>query len=136
MFIRGKSRYGHWFYQPEVTCSNPVPPTKNLDPPKEELTTGSTFAVRYQIIEEFRKSGIGKVYRAIDNKLNEKVVMKLIKPEMASDKKTLEQFGNELKLARKIVHRDLEPQNIMVDKEGNAPTFIDAKSFLCYHLLC
>lgn len=33
---------------------------------------------------------MGKVYRVLDKKLNEGVVLKLIKPEIASDKKTLE----------------------------------------------
>ena len=63
--------------------------TKALETPKEELTTGSLFAGRYQIIEELGKGGMGKVYRALDKKLNEEVALKLIKPEISSDKKTL-----------------------------------------------
>jgi serine/threonine protein kinase/Tfp pilus assembly protein PilF len=73
----------------------------------EELTTGTTFANRYQIIEELGKGGMGKVYRAFDKKLNEEVAIKLIKPEIASDKKTVERFRNELRLARKISHRNI-----------------------------
>lgn len=81
--------------------------TKTLERPKEELTTGSLFAGRYQIIEELGKGGMGKVYRVLDIKLNEEVALKLIKPEMALDKKTVERFKNELKLARKIVHKNV-----------------------------
>lgn len=33
--------------------------TKTLEIPWEELTTGSTFAGRYQIIEELSKGGMG-----------------------------------------------------------------------------
>jgi serine/threonine-protein kinase len=62
-------------------------PTETLEIPKEELTTGSTFAGRSQIIEELGKGGMGKVYRLLDKKLNEEVALKLIKPEIASDKK-------------------------------------------------
>jgi len=35
------------------------------------------------------------------------VALKLIKPEIASDKETIERFSNELKLARKIGHRNV-----------------------------
>ncbi len=82
-------------------------PTKTLVAPKKELTTGSTFAGRYQIIEELGRGGMGRVYKATDSKINEKVALKLIKPEIASDKKTLERFANELKIARKIVHKNV-----------------------------
>jgi len=81
--------------------------TKTLETPKEELTTGHTFAGRYKVIEELGKGGMGKVYRVIDKKLNEEVALKLIKSEIASDGKTLERFSNELKIARKIVHKNV-----------------------------
>jgi serine/threonine protein kinase len=81
--------------------------TETIEAPKEELTTGATFAGRYQIIEELGKGGMGKVYRAVDKKLKEEVALKLIKPEIASDKRTLERFQNELKLARKIRHSNV-----------------------------
>jgi serine/threonine protein kinase len=50
---------------------------------------------------------MGKVYRAEDKKIKEEVALKLIKPEIASDKKTIERFSNELKMARKISHRNV-----------------------------
>jgi serine/threonine protein kinase len=42
-----------------------------LETPIEELTTGSTFAGKYQIIEELGKGGIGWVYRVLDKELKE-----------------------------------------------------------------
>ncbi len=82
-------------------------PTQTLEVPKEELNTGSTFAGRYQIIEELGKGGMGRVYKAHDTKIKEKIALKLIKPEIAKDKKTIERFSNELRLARKIRHKNV-----------------------------
>ena len=84
-----------------------ISPTKTLETPTEELTRGNTFANRYEIIEELGKGGMGKVYRVEDKKIKEEVALKLIKPEIASDKKTIERFSNELKIARKIAHRNV-----------------------------
>jgi serine/threonine-protein kinase len=79
--------------------------TETLKTPIHELTTGSTFAGRYQIIEELGKGGMGKVYKVFDAKIKEKIALKLIKAEIAQDQETIERFGNELRLARKIAHR-------------------------------
>jgi serine/threonine protein kinase/tetratricopeptide (TPR) repeat protein len=96
----------------------PVSQTKTLETPTEELTTGSTFAGRYQIIEELGKGGMGKVYKALDTEIKEKVALKLIKPEIASEQKTLERFRNELKLARKIVHKNVGRMYELMEEKG------------------
>lgn len=81
--------------------------TKTLETPKEELTTGSTFAGRYQIIEKLGEGGMGRVYKALDTEINEKIALKLIRPEIASDKHTIERFSSELKIARKVRHKNV-----------------------------
>ncbi len=81
--------------------------TKTMEAPKEELTRGTTLANRYEIIEELGKGGMGRVYRVEDTKLKQEVALKLIKPEIAKDKKTIERFRNELKLARNIRHKNV-----------------------------
>jgi len=158
--------------------------TRTIELPADELARGTLFAGRYEIIEELGAGGMGRVYRAFDKKIDEEVALKLLKPAIAADKRIVERFRNELKIARKIrhanvcgmfdlgeegetlfismeyvrgedlsslirrtekltagkavliarqvaeglgeahklgvVHRDLKPGNIMVDKEGNA----------------
>jgi tetratricopeptide (TPR) repeat protein len=94
--------------------------TKTLETPPQGLAPGSTFAGRYQIIEELGKGGMGAVYRALDTQINEEVAIKLIRPEVASDEKTLERFSNELKLARKIGHKNV-CKMFHLDKEGETP---------------
>jgi len=61
---------------------------------------------------------MGKVYKAIDKKLNEEVALKIIKPEIASDKKTLERFNNELKFARKIAHKNVGRMYELMEEKG------------------
>jgi serine/threonine protein kinase/predicted Zn-dependent protease len=102
----------------QIIPSKEIPVTETLETPKEELTTGSTFAGRYQIIEELGKGGMGKVYRVLDKELKEEVALKLIKPEIASDKKTLERFSNELKLARKISHKNVGRMYELMEEKG------------------
>ncbi len=101
-----------------LPTSKEIPVTETLEKPKEELTTGSIFAGRYQIIEVLGKGGMGKVYRALDKKLNEEVALKLVKPEIASDKKTLERFSNELKIARKITHKNVGRMYELMEEKG------------------
>jgi serine/threonine protein kinase len=80
-------------------CGTPLPIekgqpsfTKTLETPVSELTRGTLFADRYEIIEELGKGGMGRIYRVEDTKLKQEVALKLIKPEIASDKKTIERF--------------------------------------------
>ena len=81
--------------------------TETLHTPVHELATGSTFAGRYQVIEELGHGGMGRVYKVFDTDIKEKIALKLLRPEIALDKETVERFSNELKLARKIRHKNI-----------------------------
>ncbi len=81
--------------------------TKTLETPVRRLESKSLFAKRYEILEELGKGGMGEVYRVKDIALNEEMALKVLKPEIAADMGTIERFKNELKLARKIAHRNV-----------------------------
>ena len=81
--------------------------TETLQTPVRELTTGSNFAGRYQVIEELGHGGMGKVYKVFDQEIQAKMALKLIKPEVSADKTTIERFRNELKIARDISHKNI-----------------------------
>ena len=85
----------------QVISSEKISPshTKTLETPKEEFTRGTTFAERYDFIEELGTGGMGSVYKVFDKKIKEEVALKILKPEIV-DKKTIERFSNELKFAR------------------------------------
>jgi eukaryotic-like serine/threonine-protein kinase len=107
-------------------CATPLPSSKatsasateTLQTAIRELTTGSTFAGRYQVIEELGKGGMGRVYKVLDTKIKERVALKLIKPEVSSDRETIERFSNELKFARKIAHRNVCKMFDLGEAEG------------------
>jgi serine/threonine protein kinase/tetratricopeptide (TPR) repeat protein len=75
--------------------------------PRDELETGTTFAGRYQIIEELGRGGMGRVYKVIDKEVHAKVALKLIRPEIAADRATIDRFRQELKTAREISHKNI-----------------------------
>ena len=94
-------------------CGAPLPPGRDKGRGTEtfqsavlkELATGSTFAGRYQVIEELGKGGMGRVYKVFDEKIKEKIALKLLKPEISRDEQAIQRFSNELRFSRKISHR-------------------------------
>ena len=107
-------------------CATPLPSaddisvsrTKTMHKAREELTRGTTFVSRYEVIEELGKGGMGKVYRVFDKKLDEEVALKIIKPEIAYNGDSIDRFSNELKFARKVAHRNVCKMYDLGEKEG------------------
>ena len=80
---------------------------------------GSTFANRYEIIEELGKGGMGRVFRVEDKKTKEELAVKFIKPEIASDRRTLERFANELTIAHKVTHKNVCRMHHLGEEKGH-----------------
>jgi len=90
-----------------IFTSRAANPTETLQTPLRELQRGHLFAERYEIIEQLGKGGMGVVYRVHDQKIHEDVAIKILKPEIASEKNTISRFNNELRLARKITNKSI-----------------------------
>jgi len=81
--------------------------TRTLEIPAKELSRGTVFADRYEILEDLGEGGMGRVFRVHDRKLEEEVVLKLVRPEIASDRRMIERFKNEIKTARQVTHKNV-----------------------------
>jgi HAMP domain-containing protein/predicted Ser/Thr protein kinase len=72
------------------------------------LEPGQTLGNRYEIKSVLGVGGMGMVYKANDKELGEAVAIKTLKPEMMStNSNALERFKSEIKLARRISHRNV-----------------------------
>jgi eukaryotic-like serine/threonine-protein kinase len=90
-------------------------PTQRLEPPGRPsrasggdlLRPGTLFANRYEVKELLGTGGMGVVYRAFDRELQEPLAIKTLRPEALGDGVALERFKQEIRLARKISHRNV-----------------------------
>ncbi len=92
-----------------MSASNAAP-TQTLDVKSggDALRPGMLFANRYEVMELLGTGGMGIVYRAFDRQLGEVVAIKTLRPEAtAGDGIALERFKQEIRLARKIAHRNV-----------------------------
>lgn len=83
------------------------------------LAPGSTFAGRYEICHPVGNGGMGMVYCAIDRELGDEVALKLLRPELlAGDESAVERFKNEIRLARRISHRNVVRTHDIGESDG------------------
>lgn len=72
------------------------------------LEPGSTLGTRYEIRRVLGSGGMGMVFQAHDRDLDEPVALKVLRPEIASmDPNILERFKTEIRVARRITHRNI-----------------------------
>jgi tRNA A-37 threonylcarbamoyl transferase component Bud32/TolB-like protein len=68
------------------------------------LPEGEVLAGRFRIVRFIARGGMGEVYEAEDQVLKERVALKTIRPDVASDERTMERFLREVHLARSVTH--------------------------------
>src|SRR5690349_14544823 len=79
----------------QATVGFPVPPGL------------SALVVRYELLGELGRGGMGIVYKARDRRTGDLVALKVVHPQIASDPQLVERFRNELLLARRITHKNV-----------------------------
>jgi serine/threonine protein kinase len=72
-----------------------------------QIRKGSVVGGRYEILEPLGKGGMGMVYKAHDRELDETVALKLLRQDIAADPEMQKRFRAEVKLARKVRHRNV-----------------------------
>jgi serine/threonine protein kinase len=68
---------------------------------------GLANSERFEVLSELGRGGMGIVYRARDRETSEVIAIKVLRPEIARDSHIMERFKNELRLARKITHKNV-----------------------------
>ncbi len=72
------------------------------------LSPGDLFAGRYEIRRLLGTGGMGVVYLSRDRELDEQVAIKTLRPEaIGADDALLDRFRQEIRLARRITHRNV-----------------------------
>jgi Tol biopolymer transport system component len=93
---------------------------------------GQLIANRFAIVRFIARGGMGEVYEAKDQFLQDaSVALKIIRPEIAADATTSARFQQEVVLARKVVHSNLCPIYEIFRCDQPAPPFL----FLSMRLL-
>jgi len=83
------------------------------------LVPGSVFAIRYEVKEVLGQGGMGTVFKAVDRELNEVIAIKTLKQEfLDQDPTALERFKSEIRLARRISHRNVVRTHDLGERDG------------------
>ncbi len=76
-------------------------------------------AGRYEIIGLLGMGGMGAVYRARDLELGENVALKVIRPEFANGAAAHARFRREVRLARRVTHKNVARTYDLGDADGH-----------------
>src|SRR6266550_1268663 len=82
---------------------------ETLPSTKTELSeqTRQLLSLRYDLLDKLGSGGMGIVYKARDRETGEVLALKILKPTLTDDATLMERFRNELRLARRITHRNV-----------------------------
>jgi serine/threonine protein kinase len=82
------------------------------------MQTGERIANRYEILATLGRGGMGAVYRVRDGELGEEIALKTLRRDSVLDEGVIERFKSEIRLARKITHRNVVRTHDLGEFEG------------------
>jgi len=88
-------------------CGTVLPMTPTQFIVTVDLRPGVLFDSRYEILGPLGQGGMGMVYKARDRSLDEVVAIKILRPDFAQDPRMADRFKSEIRLARRVRHRNV-----------------------------
>ena len=84
----------------------------------EGLRPGELLADRYEVVSMLGQGGMGSVYKARDTDLDEEIAVKLLRPGLVSNPSLVDRFKTELRLTRRISHRNVVRTHDLGEHDG------------------
>jgi HEAT repeat protein len=72
-----------------------------------ELAEGQDLIERFRIVRKIGRGGFGTVYLARDLAIGEDIILKILNPQLSMDETATRRFVQELKLTRRVAHRNV-----------------------------
>jgi len=91
----------------------PAPPTATPDAPEpamldiSTLQPGDVIEGRYKFIQKIGKGAFGTVLLVEDTVVDDRLILKFLNPNVATDDEMLKRFVHELRYSRKITHKNV-----------------------------
>jgi serine/threonine protein kinase/tetratricopeptide (TPR) repeat protein len=82
------------------------------------FASGQEIGGRFEILRCIAQGGMGEVYEAFDRELGERVALKTIRPEIATDPSVIERFRREVQRSRRITHPNVCRVHDLFSYEG------------------
>ncbi|MGE0548029.1 MAG: serine/threonine protein kinase [Kofleriaceae bacterium] len=105
------------------------PPASGSMPQAESPSlVGEILGGRYRLIKKLGEGGMGEVYAAEHQHIEKRYAIKLLRPEIVSNKDAVKRFYQEARSSSSIGHRNI----IAIDDFGELP---DGRLYMCMELL-
>ena len=102
--------------QPGLLDSRPTAPTLGIP---------HVIAGRFRIIRYIAEGGMGTVYEAEDLQLHDRVALKTIRPDIASNPQAVERFKQEIRLGKRVTHPNVcRIHDLGTDRSENGTEFL------------